>query len=96
MPARNTLLLVGGVIFGFIVIGNLFKARLLAINEGTPFEGAGVLGTLGNVTDAASGGLLSAAGSRIGLFFSDLTDTRTLDELTAQQPVGIIPPPNLG
>ena len=87
--------MVGGVVFGFIVIGSLFKSRLLAINEGTPFEGAGILGTLGNVTDQASGGNLSAIGSRIGLFFSDLTDTRTLDELTAQQPVGIVGPPSI-
>ncbi len=52
------------------------------VNVGTPFEGTGVVGTLGNVTDKASGGLLSDAGSAIGLFFSDLFDTRSVDDLT--------------
>ncbi len=51
-------------------------AAVAEINEGTPYEGAGALGTLGNVTDKASGGVLSRVGSGIGLFFSDLLGGR--------------------
>lgn len=37
------------------------------INKGTPYEGAGVIGTLGNVTNAASGGALAEWGSAVGI-----------------------------
>ena len=43
---------------------------IASINEDTPFEGAGVVGTLGNVTNQASGGILANIGSEIGLFGS--------------------------
>ena len=36
------------------------------INEGTPYANTGVVGTVGHGFDAASGGLLSDAGSWIG------------------------------
>lgn len=43
------------------------------VNQGTPYEGTGVLGTLGHATDAASGGLLSQFGGWLGRKVFDLT-----------------------
>ncbi len=40
------------------------------INKDTPFEGFGVVGALGNVTNRASGGFYASLGSAIGLFGS--------------------------
>lgn len=37
------------------------------INVDTPFEGGGIIGTAGNITDMASGGTLSTFGSWLGL-----------------------------
>lgn len=82
---KNTrnLLAVAGVVFVFgVILKRQTVDAVLRINEGTPFEGTGVVGSLGNVTNRASGGFLSRAGSRIGLFFSDIFDRRSLDELT--------------
>jgi hypothetical protein len=83
--AQN-ILAIGGVI---LVIGFLIRRQaavaveaIADINVGTPFEGAGVIGAVGNVTNVASGGILAQTGSAIGEFFSGLFDTRTLDELT--------------
>jgi hypothetical protein len=36
------------------------------VNEGTPYEGAGVVGTLGNLTNQISGGSLQSFGEWIG------------------------------
>ena len=48
--------------------GGDIAGSVLDINEGTPFEDVGgVLGTLGNVTDKASGGAFSTFGSFLGL-----------------------------
>jgi hypothetical protein len=38
----------------------------LNVNKGTPYAGAGVVGTLGNVTNQVSGGVLSSLGDWIG------------------------------
>lgn len=37
-----------------------------AITEGTPYQGAGILGTLGAVTNEASGGTLQKVGEYLG------------------------------
>ncbi len=42
-------------------------------NKGTPYEGTGAVGTLGNVADQLSGGVLSATGSAIGTTLYDWT-----------------------
>jgi len=80
----QTILAIGGVIavLGFLARKQAVAAveAIASVNEGTPFEGAGVIGTAGNVANRASGGLLARAGSAIGLFFSDIIDTRTLDD----------------
>ena len=44
------------------------------VNEGTPFEGTGVIGTLGNVTNQASGGILGRIGEAIGGAAADLRE----------------------
>jgi len=43
------------------------------VNKGTPYDGTGVVGTLGHGFDAASGGTLSGIGSWIGGKLYDLT-----------------------
>jgi len=72
-----------------LVVGFLLRrqaadavAAVANINEGTPFEGGGVIGTLGNVTNVASGGILGRIGSGIGEFVSGIFDNRSIDELT--------------
>lgn len=62
------------------------------VNVGTPFEGAGIIGTAGNIANKASGGTLARFGSFLGEFVTRFTDTRTLDELTAG-PTTLLGPP---
>jgi hypothetical protein len=59
-----------GAVAGGIVSGNN------ALTEGTTYAGAGVVGTLGAATNAASGGVLQSAGEAIGGWFYDLTHPR--------------------
>lgn len=78
---KQTLVIIGGVAVGLYLLDRL--TRIADINKDTPFENTGIVGTLGNVTDKASGGILSKAGSAIGEFFSGgFFDRRTIDELT--------------
>ncbi len=42
-------------------------------NQGTPYEGAGVVGAAGNVANQASGGLLADFGGWLGRTVYDLT-----------------------
>ncbi len=57
------------VVAGFFVrrAGGAAVEAVANINEGTPFEDTGVIGTVGNVTDLASGRTLSRFGSFLGL-----------------------------
>ena len=88
---RNILFGVGAL----IVVGFLLRRQAVAVataianvNEGTPFEDTGPIGTLGNVTDTVLLGVPSTIGSAIGEFFSgSFFDRRTLDELTGTVPV---------
>ena len=80
-------LLIG--IGGILAVGFLLRRQAAAaigavadVNEGTPFEGTGVIGTAGNIANVASGGILADIGSGIGLFFSNIFDTRTIDDIT--------------
>lgn len=80
---QTVIAIVGGiVVLGFLARRQVAQGveAIAAVNEGTPFEGAGVVGTLGNAANTASGGVLADIGSSIGLFFSDIFDTRTLDD----------------
>lgn len=83
MDNQRIFLILGGVLLvGFLLRRQAAAAveAVAAINEGTPFEGAGVVGTLGNITNQASGGILADIGSGIGLFFSNIFDTRKLED----------------
>lgn len=69
---KNTqfVLIAGGMI---LFIGFLIKQQAQAavqgvqdINVGTPFEGAGAVGTLGNFFNQLSGGVFARVGSAIG------------------------------
>lgn len=44
------------------------------VNKGTPFEGFGPVGTVGNITNRISGGTLAAAGERIARYFFPVSD----------------------
>lgn len=44
------------------------------VNQGTPYEGGGVVGTIGHATDAISGGFFSDLGSKIGLWWYDVVN----------------------
>lgn len=43
-----------------------------AITQGTPYEGAGILGTLGSVANQASGGTLQSLGEKLGSWTYDV------------------------
>lgn len=63
------LLLVGVAGVGIYLIYRSVKGAATAvsnINQGTPYQGAGVVGTLGNLTNQASGGTLATLGSWLG------------------------------
>ena len=70
MNATNKqILIIGGIAAGAMVLyffGRAIFSALKDFNKGTPYEGAGVLGTLGNAADKLSGGTLSAAGESLG------------------------------
>lgn len=61
------------------------------VNKGTPYEGAGVVGTLGNVTNQVSGGLFERIGSSIGGALADLKDAATRRTKTAPAPTTFTP-----
>ena len=78
---NNTLRFLLGVGVAVAVAGIVFRETVKEaatavsdINVDTPFEGTGVVGTLGNVTDAASGRQLSRFGSFLGLQGSKLAN----------------------
>jgi hypothetical protein len=56
--------LVAGLVVAYAVYRVVDK--VLNPNKGTPYEGGGLVGTLGNITNAVSGGKLAEAGSAIG------------------------------
>jgi hypothetical protein len=43
------------------------------VNQGTPYEGAGIIGTLGNFTNQALGGVPQSVGQSLGGWLYDLT-----------------------
>ena len=56
------------------------------VNKGTPYEGAGVVGTLGNAANQVSGGVLADFGSWLGGKVYDITHPVELQ--TRKQAVG--------
>jgi len=81
----QTVLAIGGVI---IAIG-FFSRKAVAgavdtvanPNRGTAFEGKGVIGTVGNAANQASGGFFAFLGNRIARIL-DPNENKTIDELT--------------
>lgn len=77
--AQGYAVLIGAGTIAVIVLFSYFRKQakdaadaLGDINEGTPYAGAGVVGTIGNVTDQASGGVLSGIGEWIGGKLADI------------------------
>lgn len=77
VPALNApeglALLVGVGVIGFIVLTLFLKKQAAAaidginhFNDGTPYAGTGIVGSLGNVTNQLSGGVLADAGENLG------------------------------
>jgi hypothetical protein len=56
------------------------------VNKGTPYEGAGVVGTAGNIANQVSGGVLADIGSWLGGKVYDITHPTTLQ--SRKQAVG--------
>jgi hypothetical protein len=73
---REQLLTVAVIVGVIAVVDQLTKGveAVTNVNEGTPFEDTGVVGTLGNVTNQASGGVLANIGSAIGGFAADIRE----------------------
>jgi len=59
------------------------------VNKGTSYEGAGVVGTLGNVSNELSGGFFERIGSAIGGKLADIADARRTK--TARPPASFTP-----
>jgi hypothetical protein len=77
---------VGLVLFLKKQAGDALKAAA-DVNKGTAYEGAGVVGTLGNVTNQVSGGLLGNIGSWLGGAIFDATHSDP-NLQTSKQAVG--------
>lgn len=67
------LLMWGAVIVGGIAAVSWLVARFTNFNKGTPFEGTGAIGTLGNVTNHLLGGAPQAAGESLSETLFELT-----------------------
>ena len=81
---QTIIAIVGGVaLIGYLARKQVADAAeaVSNINEGTPFEGFGVVGTLGNATDNLSGGFFSRIGNAIARVL-DPNENKTIDELT--------------
>ncbi len=73
--AYGVVILIGGVV-AYIIVKKFGKAaldKIANVNEGTPYEDTGPVGTLGHATDAVSGGLLSTFGGWLGRTIYDVT-----------------------
>lgn len=71
------LLGVGAVVFVglFLFLKSQAKqaaAAIADVNKGTPYEGTGVAGTLGNAANQVSGGALADAGTNLGGWLYEL------------------------
>lgn len=70
---QKKVLFYGGAIVAGLAVVSWLLNKFTNINKGTPFEGAGAVGTLGNVTNQVLGGAPQAIGERIGGALADLT-----------------------
>jgi hypothetical protein len=105
--SKETLLLVGLAGVGIYLVYRSVKGTVTAVanvNKGTPYEGTGVVGTLGNAANTASGGTLASLGSWLGGKFFTLVNgdydpnaapadrsTPTQNQTTLSNPVSASP-----
>lgn len=89
----NLLIVAALAIGGWYAFKKLDEAA--NINRGTAFEGAGAVGTLGNVTDQISGGFFSRVGRGLGDLL-DPVNRKTLDELTGTDTAKVTASENAG
>lgn len=61
-----------GAILTIYAIARQHGVSIAELNKGTPYEGFGVVGTLGNATNQALGGLPERIGGWIGGKLADL------------------------
>jgi hypothetical protein len=73
MSAKNDAVMLGIGAVAIVALFLFFKKQAAAavtavsnVNQGTPYQGYGAVGTLGHAADTLSGGSLSALGSTIG------------------------------
>lgn len=71
--AQKSVLIWGGIALAISAAAAWAISRFTNFNKGTPYEGTGAVGTLGNVADKLSGGALSSVGSKIGTTLYDWT-----------------------
>ncbi len=69
---RNSLLILGAAGVGVFVVFKLLD-KALNFNKGTPYEGAGAVGTAANIANQVSGGVLAKAGAAFGRALYDWT-----------------------
>jgi hypothetical protein len=65
--------LYGGLAIAGVVLALYVVNKFSNFNKGTPYEGAGAVGTLGNVANQVLGGAPAAAGSAVGIALYNLT-----------------------
>lgn len=81
--------IVAGVVL-YVITQKLGKAAAEAVdnfNKDTPYEGSGVVGAVGNVTNKVSGGVLGSIGDWLGSAIFDATH----EEYDPNAPVTYIP-----
>ena len=69
---------------GVASVGESAANAVNNVNAGTPYAGAGVVGTLGNATNALSGGVLEQIGNTIGGWLADVTTSSNPPQNSAQ------------
>lgn len=78
-PAGYAIAIGAGGLLIYLLYKGLAKGAAAAanavsnVNAGTPYAGAGVVGTVGNATNSLSGGVLAQFGSGLGNWLYDLT-----------------------
>jgi hypothetical protein len=78
VSTKSQALIIGAAVAA--IAGVLYAvSKFLDFNKGTPYEGAGAIGTLGNATNQILGGAPAAVGSAIGTTLYNLTHSDQLN-----------------
>ena len=82
MKSRDVYIVAGIAVVGVGTLAYFFGGKLLTalknVNKGTPYEGAGVVGTVGNVTNQVLGGLPKQLGETIASWVAPGDDTENV------------------